>query len=214
MGSLGDFLSTAAGDSLAEFMLCVSDKYLLFTQQELLTSLWGLLAYSARHYLDKNISAENVTLERLINRLFARLENESIDSKRGKSVMHLAASWLGRECPVGSQYQSTVSVTQSLFCAQLHRALPSLKVEQEKSLHSLSPVDVFLPEHNLAIEIQGPWHFVGRDFQTRNGSTLLKIALLQKAGYDVLEIAANRLDDPDEAGTFIDHIRQKIMVNN
>ena len=128
--------------------------------------------------------------------------------------MALAASWLGQECPVEPQYQTITSATQSIFCGQLRSALPSLKVEQEKSLHSLPPVDLFLPEYNLAIEIQGPAHYVGRDFLTRNGSTLLKIALLQKAGYDVLEIAADQLDDPDVVSMHFDRIRQKITANN
>ena len=214
MGTLGDLISTAAGGSLVESMLCESDKVPLFTQQELLISLWGLLVCSARQYLDTNISAENDTLACLINRLFTRLKNESVDKVQRKPVMALAANWLGRECLVEPHYQTTISPTRSLFCTQLQSALPSLKIEQEKRLHSLPPVDLFLPEHNIAIEIQGPSCYMGGDFQTRNGATLVKIALLQKAGYDVLEIAANRLDDPGEVSSFIDHIRQKITVNN
>ena len=213
-GFLGDLISAAAVDSLVESMLCESDRYPLFTQEELFISLWGLLVCSARQYLDKNISDKNDTLECLINRLFTRLENEFIDNEQDSSVMALAASWLGRECPVEPHYQTRISAAQTTFCAQLHCALPSLKIEQEKRLHSLPPVDLFLPEHNLAIEIQGPSHFAGRDFQTRNGPTLLKIALLQKAGYDVLEIAVNRLYKPDVVSTHIDHIRQKITANN
>ncbi|MEL7047672.1 MAG: RAP domain-containing protein [Pseudomonadota bacterium] len=36
-------------------------------------------------------------------------------------------------------------------------------------------------------------HYVGGDFKTRNGSTLLKVALLQKLGYEVIEIPVNEL---------------------
>ena len=212
-GSLGDLISTAAGDSLAEFMFCQSQICHLFTQQQLLISLWGLLVCGARHYLDKNSSAENDSLECVINRLFTRLENVFIDNEQDMSVMALVASWLGRECPVEPHYQKRASATQSVFCDQLQSALPYLKIEQEKSLHSLPPVDLFLPEHNIVIEIQGPAHYVG-DFKTRNGRTLLKRALLQKAGYDVLEIAANRLDDPTLASMYIDRIRQKTMAKN
>ena len=79
-------------------------------------------------------------------------------------------------------------------------------------MHSLSPVDLFLPEYNIAIEIQGPSHYVGHDFQTRNGSTLLKIALLQKAGYDVLEIPVNQLDNPESVKGYIAQIQQKTGV--
>ena len=213
MGSLGELINTEAVDSLAEFMLCEADKFLLFSQRELLISLWGLLACSARKYMDQNIRAENDTLECLINRLFTLLEHRSVDNEQCKSVMVLAASWLGREWPVGPLYQTKISSTQHIFCGRLQLALPYLKIEQEKSLCSLPPVDLFLPEHNIAIEIHGPSHFAGHDFQTRNGATLLKIALLQKAGYDVLEIAGKWLNDPDVLSMHIDHIRQKTTAN-
>ena len=123
--------------------------------------------------------------------------------------MALAASWLGRQCPVEPHYLTENSTIQTVFCAQLQAALPSLKIVQEKSLHSLPPVDLFLPAHRIAIEIQGPLHYVGRDFHTRNGSTLLKIAVLQKAGYDVLEIPVNRLQS--HVKTYINLIRQKTL---
>ena len=121
--------------------------------------------------------------------------------------MALTAGWLGRKCPVDPCYRTTHSKSQSLFCAQLQSALPALKIEQEKSLNTLPPVDLFLPEHNIVIEVQGPSHYVDRDFQIRNGSTLLKIALLQRAGYDVIEIPVNQLSNPDSVMTYIARIR-------
>ena len=126
--------------------------------------------------------------------------------------MALAASWLGRACPVDPHYRTANSATQSVFQTQLQSALPSLKIEQEKSVHFLPPVDLLLPEQHIAIEIQGPSHYVGRDFQTRNGSTLLKIALLQKAGYDVLDIPVNHLPHRDAVKTYIDQI-QRMMID-
>ena len=211
IGSLGDAVSTAAIDSVVESMRRLSDKYPLFTRQELVMSLWGLLVCRARLYLANRISEQNDTLEYLIDRLFCYLANAPIDNKQGKSVMALAASWLGRACPVDPHYQTADSVTQSVFYAQLQSALPSLKIEQEKSLHFLPPVDLLLPEHHVAIEIQGPSHYVGRDFKTRNGSTLLKTALLRKAGYDVLEIPVRHLNHHNLVKTYIDQIQRKII---
>ena len=211
MGSLGDVVVTAATDSVVESMLRLSDDCLLFARQELVMSLWGLLVCRARLYLANSISEQNNTLEYLIDRLFAYLANASIDDKQSKSVMALAASWLERPCPVDPHYQTANSVTQSVFYAQLQSALPSLQIEQEKSLHFLPPVDLLLPEHRIAIEIQGPSHYVGRDFQTRNGSTLLKTALLQKAGYDVLEIPVTHLPYRDLVETYIDQIQRKMI---
>ena len=174
-------------------------------------SLWGLLVCCARLYLDNTINDQYDTLECLINKLFSHLENGFIDNEQSKSVMALAASWLGRACPVDPHYPTRNSATQSVFQAQLQSALPSLKIEQEKSVNFLPPVDLLLPEQHIAIEIQGPSHYVGRDFQTRNGATLLKTALLRKAGYDVLEIPVNHLSHSDSAKTYIGQIQRKMM---
>ena len=209
MGSPGELINTAVADTLVESLPCLSDRYAQFNLDELLMFLWGLLACSARRYLDKNTGNENNNLEYRIKDLCAYLKNVSIDGERQKRIMALAAGWLGRECLVEPLYRSVSSTRQSVFHAQLQSALPLLKIEQEKGLHSLPPVDLFLPEHNIAIEIQGPSHYVGHDFQIRNGSTLLKIALLQKAGYDVLEIPVNQLDNPNSVRVYVDLIQQK-----
>ena len=204
MGTLGDLINAEASDSVAEFVL---GKHLIFNQLELIISLWGLLVCGARYYLHKKTSNDN--LECLIKKLFTRLEQDFIDHEQDKPVMALAASWLGRKCPVETHYSMENSTTQSAFCAQLRSALPSLIIEQEKSIHSLPPVDLLLPEHNIAIEIQGASHYIGHDFQIRNGSTLLKTALLQKAGYAVVEIPVNQLDSPDLVETYIAQIQLK-----
>nr|WP_286198509.1 RAP domain-containing protein [Salinisphaera sp. G21_0] len=87
--------------------------------------------------------------------------------------------------------------------------MPSLKIEEEKCLNSLPPVDLLLPDHNIVIEIQGPFHYVSGDFKTRNGSTLLKIALLKKAGFEVIEIPANTVWDQDSIKPCIDQIKTR-----
>ena len=127
--------------------------------------------------------------------------------------MALAASWLGRACPFDPNYRTANATPQSLFCAQLRLALPSVNIEQEKSLHSLPPIDLFLPEHKIAIEIQGPSHYIGHDFHIRNGLTLLKIALLRKAGYDVLEIPVNQLQTAASAAAYVAQIQQKTQTS-
>ena len=209
ISSFGDLINTAGAEALVGSLLGHFDRDLKFSRDDLLKSLWGLLVCSARLYLEHNTSYENYMIECLINRLFNQLESETIDDELEKRTMALAAGWLGRKSPVNPHYQTVNSATQSNFCAQIQSALPFLKIEQEKSLLSLPPVDLLLPEHNIAIEIQGPWHYVGHDFQTRNGSTLLKKALLQKAGYDVLEIPVVQLDNPQAVRMYIDQIHQR-----
>ena len=209
ISSFGELINTAGTKALVGSLLGHFDRDLNFSWDDLLKSLWGLLVCSAKLYLEHNTSCENYIVDRLISRLFNQLENETIDDELEKRTMALAAGWLGRESPVNPHYQTLNSATQSNFCAQIQSALPFLKIEQEKSLLSLPPVDLLLPEHNIVIEIQGPWHYIGHDFQTRNGSTLLKKALLQKAGYDVLEIPVVQLDNPHAVRMYIDQIHQR-----
>ncbi|MGI2028647.1 RAP domain-containing protein [Endozoicomonas acroporae] len=64
----------------------------------------------------------------------------------------------------------------------------------------------------MVIEVQGPSHYVGGDFKTRNGSTLLKIALLQKAGFEVIEIPANQLLKKDLMKPYIDQIKIRVSI--
>ena len=74
------------------------------------------------------------------------------------------------------------------------------------------PVDLFLPDHNIVIEVMGPYHYVGGDFQIRNGATLLKTALLQKLGFKVIEIPVNKLASKDSMERVIDQIKTKVDI--
>ncbi|WP_146000272.1 RAP domain-containing protein, partial [Endozoicomonas acroporae] len=55
-------------------------------------------------------------------------------------------------------------------------------------------------------------HYVCGDFNTRNGSTLLKIALLQKAGFEVIEVPVNTLLNPDSIKRCIDQIKTRVNI--
>ncbi len=177
-----------------------------FSQQEIPLSLWGVMVCCARLFLDSNANQSNV-FEKHMDDLFTRLKNTSPDNEEEQSIITLAASWLGRACPVVRHYHTNSSKNQVDFRDQLQSSIPSLRIEEEKSLNSLPPVDLLLPDHNMVIEVQGPSHYVGGDFKTRNGSTLLKIALLQKAGFEVIEIPANQLLKKDLMKPYIDQIK-------
>ncbi|WP_422461576.1 RAP domain-containing protein [Endozoicomonas sp. ALB115] len=179
------------------------------SQQDILMSLWGVMVCCARLSLDSN---NNNWLEKHIDDLFIRLENTSPNNEEGQHTIAKAASWLGRPCPFVPHYHANVSNRQSHFRNQLQSCIPSLRIEEEKSLNSLPPVDLLLPDHNLVIEVQGPSHYVGGDFNTSKGSTLLKIALLQKAGFEVIEIPVNRLWNQDLTKPYIDQIKTRIGI--
>ena len=181
------------------------------SQKEILMSLWAVMAFCARLYLYYGKDNKN-SLEKHIGELFSRLENTSTSNPEDQSVIAMAASWLGKACSVIPHYRTTISQSQSTFRGHLQSCFPSLKIEEEKSLNSLPPVDLLLPDHNMVIEVQGPSHYVGGDFKTRNGSTLLKIALLQKAGFEVIEIPANQLLKKDLMKPYIDQIKIRIGI--
>ncbi|MBO9497777.1 hypothetical protein J7438_27385, partial [Thalassotalea sp. G20_0] len=63
-------------------------------------------------------------------------------------------------------------------------------------------------------DVQGPSHYVCGDFKTRNGSTLLKVALLKKLGFEVIEIPVNKLNNQESIKRVIEHIKIKLAVSS
>ncbi|WP_422463815.1 MULTISPECIES: DUF1601 domain-containing protein [unclassified Endozoicomonas] len=209
MAKLGELVELSVVTSTFESLVYrISDNAQL-SQQAISMSLWAVMVCCARLFLDSNAN-KNKVFEKHMDDLFIRLENTSPDNEEDQSIMIMAASWLGRTCSAVLQYQTIISKNQADFRDQLKSSIPALKIEEEKRLNSLPPVDLLLPDHNVVIEAQGPSHYVGGDFNTRNGSTLLKIALLQKAGFEVIEIPANQLLSNDLMKPYIDQIKTRI----
>ncbi|MGI2029678.1 RAP domain-containing protein [Endozoicomonas acroporae] len=182
------------------------------SQQDISMSLWGIMAFCARSYLDSGSNNKH-PLEKHIGELSSRLENTFPDNTEDQSIIAMAAGWLGRVCPVIPYYTTNTSQSQSTFRDHLQSSFPSLKIEEEKSLNSLPPVDLLLPDYNMVIDIQGPFHYVSGDFKTRNGSTLLKIGLLQKLGFEVIEIPVNKLRKQDSMKIVIEQIKARLAVS-
>ena len=211
MAKLGELVELSLVTSTFESLVYRISDNAQFSQQAILMSLWAVMVCCARLSLVSNAN-KNSLLEKHIDDLFTRLKNTSPASEEDQSIIAMAASWLGRACPVVPHYQTTISKPQTDFCAQLQSCIPSLQIEEEKSLNSLPPVDLLLPDHNMVIEIQGPSHYVSGDFNTRTGSTLLKIALLQKSGFEVIEIPINLLRSRDSMKLYIDQIKTRINI--
>ncbi|MGI2030250.1 DUF1601 domain-containing protein [Endozoicomonas acroporae] len=211
MAKLGEIVELNVVTSMFKSLVCriSKNKNTQLSQKDILMSLWGVMVCCARLSLDSN---NNNWLEKQIENLFNRLENTSPNNEEGQYTIATAASWLGRACPVFPHYPTSRSKRQSEVRHLLQSCFPSLQIEEEKSLNSLPPVDLLLPDHNMVIEVQGPSHYVGGDFKTRNGSTLLKIALLQKAGFEVIEIPVNRLGNQDLMKPYIDQIKTRTGI--
>ncbi|MBO9484179.1 RAP domain-containing protein, partial [Salinisphaera sp. G21_0] len=213
MAKLGELVELNVVKSTSELLLYQVSQCPQLSQQDISMSLWGVLVCCARLCPDANANTnKNSLLEKHMDALFTRLENASPNDVEEQSLIAMAASWLGRACPIVPHYQTSISKHQTDFRDQLQSSIPSLKIEAERSLNSLPPVDLLLPDHNIIIEIQGPFHYVCGDFKTRNGSTLLKIALLQKAGFEVIEIPTNTFLNPDSIKRCIDEIKTRLDI--
>ncbi|WP_101749198.1 DUF1601 domain-containing protein [Endozoicomonas acroporae] len=209
IAKMGELVELNVVTSMFESLVYRTHENPLLSRQDILMSLWGVMVCSARLSLISNANKNNV-LETHMDDLFTRLENACPDNEEDQRIIAMAASWLGRPCPVVPHYQTTRSKLQSDFRDQLQSCFPSLKIEEEKSLNSLPPVDLLLPDLNIVIEIQGPFHYVSSDFKTRNGSTLLKIALLRKAGFEAIEIPVNQLWNRDLIKRCIHQIKTRL----
>ena len=212
MGKLGELVELNLVQSTLDLLVnVIRETPQIFSQRDRLMSLWGVMACCARFSLDST-AKKNDLPEKLLDDLFAHLENKSPEIEEERHIIAMAAIWLGRECPVAPHYETTTSGTQFIFRDQLQSRIPSLKIEEEKSFNASPPVDLLLPDHKVAIEILGPSHYVGGDFQTRTGSTLLKIALLQRSGLEVIEIPVNKLNNKDSVERVIGQIKKKLNI--
>ncbi|MBO9496068.1 hypothetical protein J7438_18560, partial [Thalassotalea sp. G20_0] len=208
MAKLGELVKRNVVTSAFESLVYRISENPQLCRQDISMSLWGVMVCCARLALNSNANKNNV-LEKHMDILLTRLENTFPDNEEDQTIIVMAASWLGRASPFNPHYQTTISKHQAVFRNQLQSCMPSLKIEEEKSLNSLPPVDLLLPDHNMVIEVQGSSHYVNGDFKTRKGSTLLKIALLQKSGFEVIEIPVNRLCNQDLMKPFIDQIKKR-----
>ncbi|WBA85074.1 RAP domain-containing protein [Endozoicomonas sp. GU-1] len=211
LAKLGEAIEPNLIKSTFDFLVDRISKNPQLSEQNISLSLWGVMVFCARVYLDSGRNNKN-PLEKHIGELFVRLGNTATDNIEAQTVIAMAASWLGRACPVVPHYRIVISEPQSAFRDQLQASLPSLTIEEEKSLNSLPPVDLLLPDYNTVIAVQGPSHYVSGDFNTRNGSTLLKIALLQKLGFEVIEIPVNKIDNQESMKMVIEQVKAKLAI--
>ena len=139
---LGELVELDVLTSTFESIVYLISENPRLSQQELSMSLWGVMVCCARFSLECN-AKKNFVLEMNMDDLFTRLENTPPDNEKDQRVIAMAACWLGRACPVVPHYQATISEPQTFFRDQLQSRIPSLTIEEEKSLNLLPPVDLF-----------------------------------------------------------------------
>lgn len=174
------------------------------------TAFDALLMHSARLFLLSE-TASYQRLEPLMKKMFEEAKKTKLHNHSEQALMTMAAMWLGIPYsvePVELSYNFFTSEAQSNVTNMLKRKLPSIKIEEEKVLHNLPPVDLFLPSSKTCIEVQGPCHYIDDDYQLRNGKTLRKVALLKKMGYNVIEIPISLIKGADYNTKIIDKINR------
>ena len=207
LASMGELV--VVPETITSVLILALDDYHRFTRHQLALSMWGLLVRSACNQPDGERADTNL-LQQTLHRLFAYLATGPIDDDRDITIMAMAASWLGVACPVTPNYQQMPSQNQKNLTRQLRAIFPLLNIEEERSINCLPPVDLYLPDLSLIIEVQGPAHFSGHDVTIRSGATVLKKVLYQQLGYEVIEISIVGPDpDQSEMNKCIERIRTK-----
>ena len=163
------------------------DQYHRFDYSELMMSLWGVLCVSSRRFLHNQVDRD--MYHRPLQQLFNHLQQQPCENNRDMAIMAVAASWFGITCPLRPVYRPLQACPE--LYQQLKLLFPMVMIEQGKSINFLPPVDLYLPEVALILEVQRPSQFVDWNLEVRNGPTLMKIAQYLKLGLKVIEIPLN-----------------------
>ncbi|MBO9497345.1 DUF1601 domain-containing protein, partial [Thalassotalea sp. G20_0] len=125
LAKLGEAIEPNLIKSTFDFLVDRISKNSQLSQQDISMSLWGVMVFCARVYLDSGSNNKN-PLEKHIGELFSRLGNTSPDNIEDQSIIAMAAGWLGRTCPVTLKYTTSTSQSQSTFRDHLQWNFPLL----------------------------------------------------------------------------------------
>ena len=164
--------------------LSLSGSYSTDVQTQL---LWSFMVFMAR-----NISM-NDRLKSLMKSWYDALAKQKMDEQLA-TMLSMAALWLELEANVNPEYKTRTSCLQDTFKQRLIRRYPNLEVHAEHSRNRLPPVDLYLPGLGLAIEIQGPHHYISDQSLKKTGRTILKVETYKKAGIEVIEVSYKDID--------------------
>ena len=159
--------------------LSLSGSYSTDDQAQL---LWSFMVFMAR-----NISM-NDRLKSLMKSWYDALTKQKKDEQLA-GMLSMTALWLELEPNVNPKYKTRTSCLQGTFKQRLIRRYPNLEVHAEHSRNRLPPVDLYLPGLGLAIEIQGPHHYISDQPLKKTGRTILKVETYKKAGIEVIEVS-------------------------
>ena len=151
-------------------------------------ALWALTVFLA-------MNLDQATIKPSMTKLYRTLKDEEkkVSSESRGSILRLSGVWLEenlQDLPI-PDYKSIVSKSQTTLYDNLTKKFPNRTLEIEALVDGLPPVDLLFSREKVAIEIQGPYHYLDKEKQIKTGSTILKITTYQKLGYKVIEVHAS-----------------------
>ena len=151
-------------------------------------ALWTLTVFLAKGLDQPAVKSSMMKLYKTL-----KDEEKKVSSESRGSILRLSGVWLEenlQDLPMPN-YKSVISKSQTTQYEILTKKFPNRTLETEASVDGLPPVDILFSREKVAIEIQGPYHYLDREKQIRTGRTILKITTYQKLGYKVIEVHAS-----------------------
>ena len=155
-------------------------------------ALWALTVFLARGLDQPAVKSSMMKLYKTL-----KDEEKKVSSESRGSILRLSGVWLEenlQDLPMPN-YKSVISKSQTKQHRILSNEFPNRTLETEASVDGLPPVDILFSREKVAIEIQGPYHYLDREKQIRTGRTILKTTTYQKLGYKVIEVHASDVSE-------------------
>ena len=155
-------------------------------------ALWTLTVFLAKGLDQPAVKSSMMKLYKTL-----KDEEKKVSSESRGSILRLSGVWLEenlQDLPMPN-YKSVISKSQTTQYEILTKKFPNRTLETEASVDGLPPVDILFSREKVAIEIQGPYHYLDREKQIRTGRTILKITTYQKLGYKVIEVHASDVSE-------------------
>ncbi|MCK5895098.1 MAG: hypothetical protein KAG53_12040, partial [Endozoicomonadaceae bacterium] len=158
--------------------------------------------YDEGEPLKKDLRKEMLFLVNKIDKKFSEDESDKSDKSDKQEEypsisMSSAKFWLGTgDDNMNINYTPTISNKQKHVLFELRKRYADCKIESEVSLGGQSPVDIVLPEFMLAVEVNGPQHYLDYldDCKILNGKSISKYNACMVMGYTVIHISIAKIN--------------------
>lgn len=177
-----------------------------FNKSERMILLRGLLMYSARLFLEEEPISHKL-LEQRISEQFNALSPMRMDTEEDLITLIMTSRWQNFAYSNELNYTYNFTIEQGIFLRRLKAKLPKVPVDRQISLDSLPPVDFFLPDVRIVIDVTRPCHYINDQV---NGAMILKHALFTKKGLDVYFVRTMELAEDHAVNDIANRILEKM----